>query len=284
MIGQRFSEKSHGFKVKSMKPDPRAAVSKKQAVSIMMQVIRQQRTQTRKDVEDWKQAKRMAENPDKPNRRKLIEIYQDAIIDGHLLSQMNNRIIRVTNKKFKIVDRNTKVEDIEKTKLLKKKWFKNFTWHSLESIFYGYSLIEFKELNEKGEFKKVSLVYREHVLPNREEFLLKPTDEKGIKFTEPPYSNWHIGVGDTEDLGLLLQLSLYAIYKKNTWSSWNEFEEMFGVPIRIAKTASTDSRVKAEIMDWLEEMGSAAYGIFPDDTTLDIKESSQADAFQVFEQ
>jgi phage gp29-like protein len=90
-------------------------------------------------------------------------------------------------------------------------------------------------------------------------------------------------VGDTDDLGLLLELSLFAIMKKNTWASWGEFEEMFGIPIRTAKTASTDPKVKAEIQSWMEEMGRAAYGVFPEGTELDIKTAGQSDAFQVFE-
>ncbi|MDX5437888.1 MAG: hypothetical protein LPK03_11875, partial [Pontibacter sp.] len=130
---------TYGFKFKRLHEQAPAAVSKKAAVSIMAQIIKQQRTQTRKDIEDWKQAKKQAENPDKPNRRRLIEIYQDAVIDGHLSSQMNNRIMRVTNKKFKIIDVNTGQEDEDKTKLLKKKWFKQFCWFAMESIFYGYS-------------------------------------------------------------------------------------------------------------------------------------------------
>ena len=263
---------------------PRAPVTDpKKAVSIMSAVIRQAASQTRKDIDDWKQAKRSAENPDRPNRKKLMEIYLDAVIDGHLKAQMNNRIMRVTNKKFKIINRKTKQEDPEKTDMLLTKWFKDFRWHAQEAIFWGFSLIEFDPPGADGQFTKVKLVYREHVLPDRLEVLVRASDERGISFATPPYNNWHIGIGDPDDLGLLLELALFAIMKKNTWGSWSEFEEMFGVPIRTAETASTDPKVKAEIQSWMEEMGRAAYGVFPADTKLQIHNSGQGDAFQVFE-
>lgn len=255
----------------------------KKAVSIMSAVIRQAASQTRKDIEDWKGAKRAAENPDRPNRKKLMEIYFDAVIDGHLKAQMNNRIMRVTNKKFKIINRKTKQEDHVKTDLLRTKWFKNFCWHAQESIFWGYSLIEFDPPGPDGYFDSVKLVYRDHVLPDRLEVLVRASDERGISFAQPPYSNWHLGIGEPDDLGLLLELAVFAIMKKNTWGSWSEFEEMFGVPIRTAETASTDPKVKAEIQSWMEEMGRAAYGVFPTDTKLQIHNSGQGDAFQVFE-
>ena len=40
----------------------------------MSQIIRQAASQSRKDIEEWKSAKRSAENPDRPNRKKLMEI------------------------------------------------------------------------------------------------------------------------------------------------------------------------------------------------------------------
>jgi phage gp29-like protein len=256
----------------------------KKAVSIMSQIIRQAASQSRKDIEDWKGAKRSAENPDRPSRKKLMEIYYDSVIDGHLKAQMNNRIMRVTNKKFKVVNRKTKQEDPVKTELLQTKWFKTFVWHAMEAIFFGYSLIEFNPPGLDGCFNSVKLVFREHVLPDRLEVLVRASDERGISFAQPPFSHWHIGVGDQDDLGLLLELSLFALMKKNTWASWGEFEEMFGVPIRTAETASADPKVKGEIQDWMEEMGRAAYGVFPEGTKLQIHNSGQGDAFQVFEQ
>ena len=84
--------------------------------------------------------------------------------------------------------------------------------------------------------------------------------------------------------GLLEKVTPYTILKRHSWGSWDEFEELFRVPIRIAKIASQSEQVKNEVAGWLEEMGSAAYGVFPLGTEVDIKENSKSDAFNVFYQ
>jgi len=254
-----------------------------EAVSIMASIIRQKRSATRKDVDEWRQAWAKAEDPVNPHRYKLIQIYKDTFIDGHLQSAIGNRIMRITNKKFKIVDRATQKEDPVKTELFRTKWFKDFVWHAMESIFWGFKLVEFYSLDPEGKFKKIRTIPDEHLLPNRNQFLYRPSDTKGPSYLDSPWTEWHLPIGDSEDLGLLLPLSLLAIYKKNTWASWSEFEEIFGIPIRIAKVASQDPKVKAEVQQWMEEMGTASYGIFPTGTELDIKAGAQTDAFQVFE-
>src|SRR5690606_33064367 len=63
---------------------------------------------------------------------------------------------------------------------------------------------------------------------------------------------------------------------------WDEFEERFSIPIRIAKYAGNDKRVKAEIDKWLKDLGSSSYARFPDGVEIDIKESSNRDSFNVF--
>ena len=68
----------------------------------------------------------------------------------------------------------------------------------------------------------------------------------------------------------------------NTYPTLNYYN--FPAVIRIAKSASTDPKVKAAITAWLKDMGGAAYALFPKDTDLDVKENKQSDAFNVFYQ
>ena len=84
------------------------------------------------------------------------------------------------------------------------------------------------------------------------------------------------------NIGILEKAAVYTILKRHSWGSWDEFEELFGVPIRIAKVASQSETVKNEVAGWLEEMGSAPYGVFPIGTEIDIKENSKSDSFNVF--
>ena len=64
---------------------------------------------------------------------------------------------------------------------------------------------------------------------------------------------------------------------------WDMFGEIFGAPMRIAKATTTDDKERQKIEDALENMGSAFWGLFPDGTEIDIKESSRGDAYNVYD-
>lgn len=64
---------------------------------------------------------------------------------------------------------------------------------------------------------------------------------------------------------------------------WDVFGEIFGMPIRIAKTNVQTGSERSRIESMLENMGAAAWGLFPDGTDIDIKESSRGDAFNVYD-
>ncbi|MDN4015160.1 hypothetical protein QX233_22185, partial [Chryseobacterium gambrini] len=54
------------------------------------------------------------------------------------------------------------------------------------------------------------------------------------------------------------------------------------IPMRTAKVASTDPRVKKEVDKWLKDLGSAGWARFPEGVEIDIKESNSRDSFNVF--
>ena len=64
---------------------------------------------------------------------------------------------------------------------------------------------------------------------------------------------------------------------------WDQFGEIFGMPIRMATTASRDSAERTKISNMLENMGTAAWGLFPEGTTLEMKESANRDSYQVYD-
>lgn len=259
-----------------------AAAAKKDPVNVMASIIRMQVTLYKKEIASWKAAREEALDRNMPRRYLLTELYQDILTDGFVFGQMRDRILRVSNKAFKISNRKTLLVDKDKTELLQKQWFKKAIKLAMQSEFYGHSLIYINKFDT--EVREVKLVYREHVVPERNLILVNPYDITGFDYTKPPYSNYVLEIGDPEDLGLLEKAAPLWILKKHSWANWDEFEEIFGIPIRVAKTASTDPKVKREIEKWLKAMGSAPYGIFPTDTELEIKESKGTDVFQVFDQ
>lgn len=250
----------------------------KKVTQLMVDVIRRQRRLWRKEISDWQQARFARYNADIPRTWYLQEVFDDIMLDGHLTGITENRTLRTTNKDY-IFSIDGKKDDKLTEHIKDKEWFELLTEEGHKSIYYEYSLLWIKAF-AKGEIKEIELLPRGLVVPEHKVLLYDLSANSGIDFSEIKdvllYAKFYPG------MGLLEKAAPYAILKRHSWGSWDEFEELFGVPIRIAKIASQSETVKNEVAGWLEEMGSAPYGVFPIGTEIDIKENSKGDAFNVF--
>lgn len=264
--------------------DPQARARKKElnnAVTKMVAAIKQQHSIYRKEIQEWRMAQYVALAPIDPRRKRIQDLYKEIMGDAFIFGRWQTRMLRVSNKKLEIRTGDDETDE-EKTKLIQKGWARKLTKYNLESIPYGYTLPFVKELTEEGFIKSVDMVYRDHIVPETCEVLQSPEDKNGTKFNEGDYLRWMYFVNNTHTLGLLDKAAPLYIFKKHSWQNWDEFEEKFGIPMRIAKVASKDPKVLAEIDKWLKSMGSAPYARFPEGTELEVKESSTTDAYNVF--
>lgn len=247
----------------------------------MLDLVRQQKRIWRKEIGDWQRARIIRHSRENPQNFLLQEVYEDTMMDGQLTGITENRTFRTTNKDFIFQDEN-EIKNDECTRFIKEKtWFEDFIKFAHESAYYGTQVIWLKEI-ENREIKSVELIERGHVIPERKLIIPDIGLNNGLKYTD--YPDFLIETQLYSPTGLLEKATPYTILKRHSWGSWDEFEELFGVPIRIAKIASQSEQVKNEVAGWLEEMGSAAYGVFPLGTEVDIKENSKSDAFNVFYQ
>ncbi|MDF7809924.1 DUF935 family protein [Hymenobacter sp. YC55] len=228
----------------------------------------------RQDVGKWRSALDQAENVYFPNRTELLNIYSDLILDLHLSSVMETRLINVLSRPFKL-ENAAGVEQPDLTKLLKKPWFRKFCTFVLEKNYYGHSLIEFP-LPVDGEFRNVDLVPRQYVSPELGIVRTMPGMITGTDFrTDPAFTPWLIEVGDPTDLGLLNKAAPMALYKKNVVSAWADFTEIFGMPYR-AVTTEAEGEELERIEEIIRDMGQASYGVFPDDVKIEFISAATA--------
>ena len=61
------------------------------------------------------------------------------------------------------------------------------------------------------------------------------------------------------------------------------FGEIFGIPLRIGTTTSRDPKEFDKLEKLLRNMGSGILRTFPEGTTIDIKESTRGDAYNVYD-
>lgn len=242
----------------------------------------QQLQRVRQDAQKFNIALQAAESPMFPNRFLLMQTYQQIILDGQVQSAMLQRKSKVLAQKY-VLRRPDGEEDDEMVKLFNAKWFYDFQNLSLDSIFWGFSLVQFGPVMNDA-FEYANLVPRIYVVPEFD--LVRPntaTVTDGVNFTEPPYNNWAIGVGEKKNLGLGMYLAPYVIWKKNAFAAWAEFAEIFGSPIRVGKTDVRDEVTRRNMENMLKNMSVASWAVLDLNDAIEMQQASRTDAYQVFD-
>lgn len=264
----------------------RFAKSRK-GVRLTAQLMRQTDSLTKKDISDWRQAWQAAISVDTPNRSRLYDIYTDCLVDLHLSGCVGQRKGKTMQKDFRIVGADGK-EKPEATQLFMREWFSDFCGYVLDSRFWGHSLIQLGDVvsDEGGmRFDGVELVPRKHVCPEHGVITPDPGGDwrTGVPYREGDFALWGVEAGKPNDLGLLLKCAPQCISKKNMLAFWDMFGEIFGAPMRIARTNTTDEGERKRIENALNDMGAAFWALFPEGTDIEIKESSRGDAYNVYD-
>lgn len=90
-------------------------------------------------------------------------------------------------------------------------------------------------------------------------------------------------MGQPEDLGLYLKAATQTIPKKNALSFWDTFAEIFGMPMRIARTTTRDRNELNKMENTMQKFGTAGYAILQQGTEIEVVESTKGDAFNVYD-
>jgi len=230
----------------------------------------------KKDLQAWQQAHQEAISVYRPRRHALMEVYADAMLDTFLSGKIQTRLLNVLNTPFKVVNQEQERQDTE-TNLLNRKWFFEVLREIMLSIFYGYSVLEL-HFDLQGKVSYAKSFPRENCLPDKDALLPDVYGETLVSIANNPnylrvYQN---------DLGLLLKATPYTILKRHAKAFWSRFQELFGIPFRHAKYSGNDSRIIDTLYRNLQEMGSAAFGVFPQGVEIGFLENSKSDAYSVF--
>ncbi len=242
---------------------------------------------TRKDMRTWRTAHQVAIDIENPRREPLYDIYSDVELDLHATGCVDQRKGFTQSKSYKLVD-SKGVENEEATRLFEAQWFRELVDHILDSRFWGHSLIQLGDVikDDTGmRYKDVILIPRKHVLPEYGVIIRDRYGDwtQGVSYRDTPIADWVIEAGRPKDLGLYLKVAAQTIPKKNMLAYWDQFGEIFGMPIRVARTTSRDASTRQNIEKMLDSMGAAAWGLFPEGTEIDIKESSRTDTYNVYD-
>nr|DAY55005.1 MAG TPA: portal [Caudoviricetes sp.] len=255
--------------------------------NVLVELNQQTDSLTKKDIATWRRAWQAAIDYEQPNRCSLYDVYTDAMIDLHLTGCIAQRKGKTLQKPFILMGKNGK-EDDKARAMFEREWFIDFVSLALDSPYWGHSLIQFNDIVDEGgvtSFSGVELVPRKHVVPEYGVITREAGDDwkTGISYRDGDIAAWCIEVGHPRDLGLLLKCAPQSLSKKNMLAYWDTFGEIFGMPMRIGKTISQDPKDIARIEKMLDEMGAASWGLFPEGTDIEIKESTRGDAYNVYD-
>lgn len=257
-------------------------------VSIVTELHRTTDFFARNDIANWRNAWQSAVDVRNPNRLKLYDIYRDAMTDAHLSGCIQQRVGFVMSRSFKLVNADGDADD-EAGHLLDQAWFKSLCRYCLDANWYGYSLIELGNVVSDGDghpsFNGVTLIPRKHVIPEYGRVVTRVGYpwSSGIDYHERPFSDRLIEAGQPDDLGLLLKAALHTIPKKHAMSFWDCFAEIFGMPMRIARTTTRDPKEFKKLEDLIYNAAASLGVVTSAETDIQFVESGKGDAFNVYD-
>lgn len=261
---------------------------RKKFQSIVMEIHRSTDALTRKDIADWRRAWQLAINAEHPDRRRLYDIYRDVAVDLHLSGCIEQRRGFVMSRSFKLVNESGD-EDEKALHYFDQSWFKQLLRLCLDSKWYGHSLIELGERTTDGDgclsYDSVTLIPRKNVIPEYHRVVVNQEDswQSGLDYHDPMYADILIEAGGPDDLGLFLKAAQQTIPKKNALAFWDSFAEIFGMPMRVAKTTTRDPKEWRRLEQMLNEAGSNLAMLTSMETEVQFVESGKGDAFNVYD-
>ena len=243
-------------KKKNKKQIP-AVTAKKVVTPVYNQILIQPVHRGVNDIGSWKSALRAA---DMGLRSKLYDLYEDILLDGFVLDAISKRIEAITDcdinftvNKKEVPVMNDLIDTIEFEEQLKE-----IMW----CLFWGISVDEYSFING-FDFNSIP---RKHIRPKEKLILRQQYDTTGISYAE---DGMIIQWGKDDDLGLLLKIAPYVIYKRGGFGDWAQFVELFGMPQRIGKYNSMDEQSRRLLIQAFEEAGAAPYLVIPKESEVE---------------
>lgn len=225
-----------------------------------------------------------ATDPKNPDLSLLAEIYQNLLLDNHLVALMESRIYRVLRSNFVLI--NDKGEEVlEAKKLLEKPWFETFVRKTVDSLFLGVQVMEVFDIDPTtGELFKTTPIPMAHINAKKGIILKRIGDETGWDYKNGNLERFYIQIGENGDLGMLADIAPIVLAKKQCMGAWMDFIEKFGIPTRsITTNNQTEARAR-ELLDVLMNSINSQVMVLKEGETLQIGETPDTDAYKVFDQ
>lgn len=227
----------------------------------------------KQDILDWRNANRIAESL-WPRRVLLYDLYEDVILDGHVIAVTGKRRDAVTNAKWEFVDKDGLPVD-EVNNFIDSIAFEELLKFIHDSKNWGYSMVICRlRKNEEGLWELfVDLVPRKHMRPERGMITYQQTGDDGFFIRDGFYTSEILEAGNPKDLGLFLGAAQYAIYKRGGFGDFATFVEVFGQGIIDATWDGFDEKQRQKLSDAITGIGNGGVILRPGGTEVKMLEN-----------
>ena len=166
---------------------------------------------------------------------------------------------------FSIKDKNNNNNE-ELVKLFKTNWFLDWLSVTTESIFWGFSGIQYGPI-KNDKFSFIKSIPRFNIRPEQKGIASDPNRDKAdIFFDDEPYSTWSTFIyprmfGDQYQLGKFNKIAKWFILKREVTQFWAIYNELFGQPHRVTKTSTKDKIRRENAINAMQVMTTASWSV-----------------------
>lgn len=227
-------------------------------------------SRTRQDIQSWNRALSMAQS-EMPKNYALQLLFSEISNDALLSSQIQNRKQQLFTSSFSIKNASGDIDDDQTRALKNSPVFRQITSAVLDSLYYGYSLVELNlQPDNKGQMQpNTTVLPRQNIIPQTGMFLKDYSQDTGILYREmPEFGTWILEF-NSKELGLLNKAVSHVLFKRFAQSCWSELCEIYGIPPRVLKTNTQDATMLRRGEQMMKDMGSAAWFIIDSTENFD---------------
>ena len=219
------------------------------------------------DIQKYIHAINSAKSTSFSFRSRLYDMYESALMDLHLAGVLAKRLKGVT--KIPIEFHRDGVPDDEINRQLASPWMKKLREEIVLAQFWGFTLLQFYT-DDEGDIRFYS-VPRKHYDPVTQRLLRHQTDTEGTPISEFPNM---LFVGSERELGILSQILVAVLYKRNNYADWAKYCELYAIPIQEYTYNAGDEETRRQLLLDARNRGNNAVYIHPAESNFKFVESS----------
>lgn len=197
-------------------------------------------------IDKWRSAMQLA---DRGRRATLIELIQELIDSDPVLGEaIDKRIRAITNSDIVFQIDSKEIEPI--MDLIDTTQFEEMLKEIVRAIMFGKTVGEYDFTNGFA----YTNIDRRHLNTETKQILINQYDTAGISYEN---NDFILNVGKDRDLGILIRVIAYAIFKRNGGADYAQFCELFGIPVLAGLYDPDDDNARQEMEQAMAERGSA---------------------------